>query len=252
MFLPDSVEISRVVRSIAVIILLTPVFSLSQTEHKYTVHGRVVDKAGQPIRGAQVILDTGPPVEWEDLIESFGTEADGRFSIQETTQLASYKTRYLYVTGARPKDTVTLVKAPFNRFPMLKESRFNAREITIKLNGELDVGDVPLQVNYGVVCLSVLNKAGHPRLTQAEAWRSFYLRVRTRTGSKVTAIGLSWANIENAVDLRNSRINLALPEGTWRVEVSTESLEGPWQPLGSPLVVTAGQEPLRTNLRLHR
>ena len=108
MFFSDSLEISRVVRSIAVIILLTPVFSSSQTEHKYLVHGRVVDKAGQPIRGAQVILDTGPPVDWEDLIESFDTDADGRFSIQETTgdpsqpQAATARTR---TTKTNPSET---------------------------------------------------------------------------------------------------------------------------------------------------
>jgi hypothetical protein len=85
--------------------------------------------------------------------------------------------------------------------------------------------------------------------------------VRDQNGVIVHESGLSAAEIERSVDLKQSRINLALPEGQWRLEValagvppgtSNNSRAVPWRHIPGKLRIESCREAVEVNLSVHR
>ena len=138
---------------------------------------------------------------------------------------------------------------PFNRIPRLTESRFTSRRIRIKKNAEIDVGDVPIQVNYRAIDLHLQDSHGKPLLTNEGAWKHVWLRVRNQQSKIVTYGSFSVSDIETAVNLPNSSARIALPEGTWFIEASPRENKGPWLTSAVPVHVDGSSKDIKVTLK---
>jgi len=158
-----------------------------------------------------------PDVRGGEHLSSFvESDASGNFLFYEAEE--SFLTeRRLYVTGPSPHGAVQLIPAPFNMFPQLREKRFKGQRILVKKNIPLDLGDVPVQVRYGIVKVNLRDRNGALLITNIESWRGVWLRVRDTRGRTITTTSLSINNVQEAVNAAESSITVALPEGTWRI-----------------------------------
>lgn len=214
---------------ILVTLLLSSIAPVGAQEgYRYVVRGRAVDEKGQPVPHARVVVDIGPPTTWED--SSYFVESDdtGRFLFSGDGETTLSHTRFLYVTGPLPTKAHSPINPPFNRNPRLTGKSFASRRITIKANGETDVGDVPTQIRYGVIRIRLQDRRGGPLITNSAKWRLVWLRVRDAQGKVVSDGGLSINDIEKTVNLLDSSVEVTLPEGLWYVDASLNENKGPW------------------------
>lgn len=189
--------------------------SVAQVQ-KRSICGRVVLNTGNAIAKTEIILDYAGI----ELNPGVVTDRDGTFCIENFVgDLTRSTTARLYVASFCRTDDVRLIAAPF--WPALRnERRFAGRDIVIDRGNLTRVGDVDVQLIYGHVSLRILDRRHKPLLTQPTNWSPVWIRVRNQNGIAVHESGLSVVEIERAVDLRESRINLALPKGTWTLEVA--------------------------------
>lgn len=195
-----------------------------QKEYKYSVKGRVVDSQGQPVQGASVYLD--PPV-WAHQIFGFTTGPDGRFQLAEELTVPR-EIRRLYVTGPIPPGAERFMTPPFNRLPKLTDPAFAGKPISIEPDSEADLGDVAVQINYYLVNVYILGQDGTPLLKTAKRWEYVNFRVRDVERVVVYDTSVSQKSIEDVVNLSESSIAIAMPEGVWHLEVAPYGRDGPW------------------------
>jgi hypothetical protein len=182
-----------------------------------------VDPNGNPVAGAIVYLD---PEQGTDQI--FGDTADttGNFHLEEDTPILR-KLRRLYVTAPPPSQVATLLRPPYNLLPRLKGRNFAGKRLMMRRK-EMNVGDVEVQVRYGIADVRLSTCAGNPLFTKPEEWRYLWFRLQDQSKRTVKESTLSQDDILEAVDLAESRIAIALPEGVWRLDVSASGGDGPW------------------------
>lgn len=224
-----------------------------QKQYNWVVRGRVVDEHGRPVAHASVLVF--PPEmlsEWKGhdlLIIEVEADAEGRFRY-EGEDLIPIDSKYvLYVTSCRPPDAFTPVTLtpPFD-LAKGTDLAFVGRPVRVKSGEEVDVGDVPVQVRYGVVVVHLRNRAGAPMLTDAESWEGVGVRVRDARGKIVDESFLSQAAVRKAVRVDQSAIAIALPEGVWRIEVAPDGEGGRWF-TSNLLTVQASDSPLQVILK---
>lgn len=189
--------------------------SVAQVQ-KRSVCGKVILNSSDAVAKTEVILDYAGL----ELNPSAATDQDGTFCIENFVgDLSQSTSARLYVTSLCRPDDVMLVAAPF--WPVLrKERRFAGKDIIINREGVTRVGDIDVQLIYGHVSLRILDRQHRPLLTRPPDWSPVWIRVKKQNGVTVHESGLSVADIERAVDLKESRINLALPKGTWTIEIA--------------------------------
>jgi hypothetical protein len=148
------------------------------------------------------------------------TDREGNFCIESfVSELSKSTPARLYVTSFCRPDDVALVDVPF--WPRLRrEPRFAGKRIMVGPGSRSAIGDVHVQIVYGHVSLRILDQRHQPLLTQPNDWSPVWIRVRDQNGVTVHESGLSVAEIERSVNLKESRINLALPKGLWTLEVA--------------------------------
>jgi hypothetical protein len=195
-----------------------------QKEYKYSVRGRVVDSQGQPVQGASVFLD---PPAWAHQIFGFTTGPDGKFQLEEELTVPR-EARRLYVTGPIPPGAKEFISPPFNRLPKLTDPAFAGQLISIEPDGEADLGDVAVQINYSLVNVYILGQDGAPLLKKAKQWDYVNFRVRNVESAVVYDTSVSQKSIEDVVNLSESSIAIAMPEGVWHLEVAPYGRDGPW------------------------
>ena len=229
----------RLFRLLALMVLLSGFGALDaqRKEYHYAVRGRVVDHQGKPIRGAVVYLD---PMKGVDQAFGYTTDESGTFRLEETTNIAR-KRRILYVAAPLPKQAISLIFPPYNLLPRLTGRQFAGKRLVMR-RAEVNLGDVRVQVRYGAVKVRLIGCANNPLLTTSEPWRFLWFRVRDQSNKSVTESTLSQDDIARAVDLAESAVVLALPEGLWRVEVSPSGSDGTWIRSDSALLVKTGAE----------
>ena len=198
---------------VATMILLTP-GTLAQVR-KRLVCGRVVSDTAAIAR-TEVSLYLSD----DGLLPGAAAERDGTFCVENyVDDLSKRTTARLYVASFCSPDDLTLVNVPF--WPRLRrETRFSGKRIIIGPGSRTSVGNVGVQIIYGHVSLRILDRQRRPLLTEPKEWFPLWIRVRDQNGVTVHESGLSVADVERSVDLKESRINLALPEGQWRLEVA--------------------------------
>lgn len=182
---------------------------------KRSVCGRVVNIPNGVDR-TEVVLYFGPG-GFEEFLPSFVPEPNGTFCIENYAR--DHTSARLYVASFCRPDDVMLMAAPF--WPVLrKEKGFAGKDIVIDRGDLSRVGDVDVQLIYGHVSLRILDRWRQPLLTRSADWSPIWIRVKNQNGVAVHESGLSAVEIERSVNLKDSRINLALPNGTWTLEIA--------------------------------
>jgi len=189
--------------------------SVAQVQ-KRSVCGRVVLNTSNAIAKTEVILDYAGI----ELNPGVITDRDGTFCIENFVgDLTQSTTARLYVASFCRPDDVILVAAPF--WPVLRKERlFAGKDIVINPGDITRVGEVNVQLVYVHISLRILDRQHRPLLTRLTDWSPVWIRVRSQNGVTVHESGLSAVEIERAVDLKESRINLALPKGRWTLEIA--------------------------------
>jgi hypothetical protein len=197
--------------------LIFPPGSMAQIRQR-SVCGRTVKIPDGTVR-TEALLYFGAG-GFDDLLAGVVTEPGGAFCIENNVRdLTERASARLYLTSFCRSDDVTLVNVPF--WPRLRrEPGFSGKRIVVGPGSVTSLGDVDVQIMYGHLTLRVLDRQQKPLLTQLTDWSRVWIRVRDKRGATVHESGLSVADIKRSVDLKESRINLALPKGMWTLEVA--------------------------------
>jgi hypothetical protein len=187
---------------------------------KRSICGRVALKHREVVAQTEVILDYAGI----ELNPGVITDGNGTFCINNfVLDFESAGTARLYVMSFCHPDDVMLTAPPF--WPVLrKERRFAGKDIVIDGGDLTRVGAVDVQLIYGHVSLKIVDRRHKPLLTQTSDWSPVWIRVRDQNGVRVHESGLSPAQIERSVHLSASEIDLALPQGSWTMEVALEGV----------------------------
>ena len=214
---------------------------------KTTVKGRVVDSHRRPIVGAQVFIHPlAPP---GDLTTFAQTDAEGRFYYEVVDSAYSNK-QIAYVSSPSPEAAYIPFYPPYSDELKKTDSAFRGRRILLKKNEETDVGDLLVQVRYALVNVHISSRTGKPLLIDSKSWLDLWLRVRGVRGKVISEGGLSSDTIRRTVDLDRSTLTLALPEGTWGIEIAPDGQEGPWFTADRSLKVHSGGSPLDVTVEI--
>jgi hypothetical protein len=190
---------------------------------KRSICGKVVSNTNEAAARTEVHLY----FEDASLIPGAVAEAEGSFCIENfVDDLSRTAPAQLYVTSFCRAGDLTLVNVPF--WPeMRKEPQYAGKRIIVGPGEVTSAGSVDVQIVYGHVGLRIVDHRQRPLLTGTNDWSPLWIRVRDRNGVTVHESGLSPMDIETSVDLKESRINLALPKGTWNLEVALTGVPSP-------------------------
>lgn len=231
--------LARSCLALASFLLLVTGQTVQREEYKYAVRGRVIDDSGRPVAGAYVVVDAGPG---GDVIVYTETDAEGRFYFEQSDSLTQHE-RSLYITTPLFRKACDPIRPPFDSFPNFTNQQHAGQKISIKKNGEIDVGDVRVQVYYGIIDLVLHSYKGAP-LSPAEKrkWRRRpWLRVRNMQGDLI---------VDGSFPRDIGNMAVALPEGTWRIEISPNYDKGRWFGLDNPVVVRRLSFPQQVTFKL--
>jgi hypothetical protein len=209
---------------VVLVTLSSSIGSREQKEYSYSVRGRIVDSRGRPAPRALIFLD---PLKGDDQVFGYAANPDGTFSIKDSTTVWRPIQR-VYVTGTIPDNSVELLSPPFSLLPRLSDPVFAGLKIIVKENSEVNIGDVPIQVRYFRVVLQLQNRHHEPLLASSTQWQHVWLRLLDSRGRFIVSGNLSHVNIRKAVDIARSSVALALPDGSWRIQISATGEKGPW------------------------
>src|SRR5207247_6259631 len=96
----------------------------------------------------------------------------------------------------------------------------------------------------------IQDQSGAPILVSADKWEYVWVRVLDLRRNVICESGLSKDTIQTKVQLVESMIPILLPEGTWLLEVSTQSHRGPWYHSTNPVTVTSIGRPIEVTIRI--
>ena len=190
-------------------------------QSNYVVTGRVVDERGDPIPHATVVLEpAGPQETWESMVNYYQTNDRGEFRIEEESPLPTLE-KVLYVTTTFPPDTYAPISPPFEQLSS-SDSSFAGRRVSMTKDQKLDLGNVTVQVRYGVVLIRLQDENSAlllGRLGREAPLPDVNLRIRDRRGDVIDTAVVPHQGVHRA----DSAIALALPEGRWQVEIMCKS-----------------------------
>lgn len=201
-------------------ILVFSVLSFSQeTAQTLTVRGRVVDENGNPVAKALVAMSNRKPpkgsVDW--LILGDRADENGRFEISTYTSATKINT-YLFVSSPDFTEALSPIDAPFT---ILHERNLLSRgqPITLEKDKDLEVGDIKVQVWFGLVEIFISGKDNQPFYKNRDDWSDFIYLVRNEKGKLAAGTGLSIDNLNRVIKYEKGSIFVALPEGRWFIEI---------------------------------
>ncbi len=225
-------------------------------QNKWTVTGRIVDNCGKPVSDARIFTFPAGPVIGTRF-DNEVADADGRFRYERESSVPGESETFLYITTPFPPNAHISGNfvPPFYAIRHVDRS-FAGRAIRVKTNAELNLGDVPIQVYYGVVIVYLKNRKGEPMFTDAEDWEYIGIRIRDLQGKVVDERYFPPASVKEAVRENGAAIALALPEGAWRIEIAPDGLQQKWpyKPKGKVLssemfLLKVSNSPLEITLR---
>jgi hypothetical protein len=212
------------------------------------VRGRAVDDAGAPVPKAYVLVDAGPPAGWEDLIIYEQADERGYFSYKLDYCPFPARSMTLYVTSPTSSDGF----APFGP-PFLRSGRagraFAGQKVRGERKGDVDLGDVRVQVFYTAVTLKLVGGGGRPLLA-GDDWGDVRVRLKTARGVWVSEQMLSANNVEKSVRAAESAVVMELPEGDWQFELRLTRKGGSWLKADRLVNVRRGGPPFTLTLRM--
>lgn len=187
-----------------------------QTEYRYVITGKAVDGAGRPIPNAYLLIERDPLDRFGDFGVVGTADASGRFRIEIENCSLELTTRMLWVTGAHPVDSITLVEPPFQELSIPIASNVRAHKVSIVKDGEADVGEIEASVFYTKRTFVLQDSYGRPLLVTPESWKGVAVRIRDQEGHFVVESPAK-ALVGSPVNPSESALSVALPEGCWKV-----------------------------------
>ncbi len=188
-----------------------------------SITGRVVDERGIPVAGANIRAHSSEELKAKQCgvkENSVFTDFDGRFLHQEHCGVPN---RTISLSMAPPLTSFGYVQTPI--YPPFwdnlrkSDKRFAGLEFRLEGNESIDVGNVPLQISYNGIELVISDASGKPYYRSEDDWAKFVLIVRDGNGLAVGSEGLSIMDIKKSVLIDRGAVKLALPEGTWALEL---------------------------------
>src|SRR5713101_5886091 len=200
--------------TLALFLMLGTAQTAPQQEYYFAVTGKVIDDHGQPVAGAYVVVVAGPG---GDIVVYTEADSQGKFRFFDERHSLATQERTMYITSPRFSTGFDPVSPPFDMLPPSSNEKYSGQKISIKKNGEIDIGEVRVQVYYGLIEL-VLHSGKDAPLTRAEKkkWRRAWLRLRNEQGDLI---------LDSRFPLDTPDLKVALPEGTWRLEVTPSRSE---------------------------
>ncbi|HJQ26650.1 MAG TPA: ankyrin repeat domain-containing protein [Blastocatellia bacterium] len=206
-----------------------PVLTVAQENaagRGFIVKGRVVDRYGKPVIGAGVTFlpadqEITENIAGSDLITEYSTNRDGKFSIKGENDQYQYWT--LVTTPPPDHASQQPVSPPFEtlkhnlktHYPStsVPESTqfesirriFAGKLVNVKAGTEIDLGDIPIQVEYS-----------QARLHLSCSRRGYQFRIRDAWGDFVTDGMITARSSCN----KDHDVIFSLPPGRWYVGVS--------------------------------
>jgi hypothetical protein len=211
-----------------------------------SVRGRVIDDRGLPLVDAVVVVDAGPPTTWEDLIITEKTDKGGNFTYKLDRCPFPNKKMTLYVTSPLSPDAYAPFQVPFLRSNR-PDKKFAGQAVRGKSRGDVEVGDVRVQVVFTAVTVKFVDQADQPLLAEKD-WGSVWLRLKSADGMTVSEGGLSKSAIDRTVRAKESAMAMELPEGEWQIEVRFKGT--PWLKANHLVEVARGAAPFAVTLQM--
>jgi hypothetical protein len=207
---------------IVITVTLLIITATAQVKYQSNIKGRVVDEQGQPVENANVRFDV--PEKFYNQVcwvknNSVFSDKDGNFVHEEYCGVSNRTGTLFIVPKIGLTDIIAPIYPPFWRKLRLSNPAFAGLYVNIEGNKEIDLGNVPLQVRYSDFTLFVLKKSGKPYYKTSNDWSRFQLIVRNEKGEDVGSSALSTFDIENKVNLKMGFVKIALPEGSWTLEL---------------------------------
>lgn len=184
--------------------------------------GRVVNESGRAESGARIIFynarEFGRLSCWvrDNQVSSDGV---GQFLHQEYCTVEKRQVFLFTEASTGFVGAEFPMAAPF--WPELRKSdpRFAGLKVDLHGTRTVDLGDIPVQVWYNLVECLVLDRKGRFYYKSEDDWANFALIVRDAKGVAVGSLALSTFAIQNNVRVDRGSVRLALPEGTWTLEL---------------------------------
>ena len=205
-------------------LLFVAVVARPQSEPAYStfVKGRIVDNSGREVHRASLaaIHSSGS----EGNLCSFAREyplvdTRGSFIIEELCDVPEREVTIFAKAIGPFTDAQYPIRAPYWDELRKIEPRFAGQTIKLSGSGIMDVGEIPVQVWFNLVEVFVLDKSGEHFYKNKDDWSNFVLIVRHPNGTAVGETGLSLSDIEQNVRVDRGSVRVALPEGTWTLEL---------------------------------
>lgn len=186
------------------------------------VTGVSVDKNNNPVADARIIAYT-PPSGWEDLIVSYKSDEDGRFSVETPCKSGNAN---LFVSPPLDYENNFIPLSP----PFWISSKMYKNITAIKLpiinKGEFNIGKVVVP-DYYKIEVKFEDEKGNWFLPEKLDF-GFWIRVKTVKGELVKWGSLSARDFKNAQNSNKSSILMTLPEGKWILEVGFNEDKKPY------------------------
>ena len=147
----------------------------------------MVDEKGNPIANAYVAMtDYKPPhnaFDW--IILGDATDANGKFEISTYTKANEIET-YQFVSSPVASNAGSPINAPFTILHQQNPAS-RGKSITLKKDKDLDIGDIKIQVWFGLVELFVCGRDGKPFYKNRDDWSDFIYLARNGKGNFASA-----------------------------------------------------------------
>ncbi|HYK21898.1 MAG TPA: ankyrin repeat domain-containing protein [Pyrinomonadaceae bacterium] len=235
------------VTRLSVVFLIAHVCALAWSQAETTViSGRVINSLGRPVANATVSLysptRSSDQQSVDQIIPSFETGLDGKFRFS-VSLAANNQQLLLYVTTRLPANADAPLRPPF--LDLKGSNLLPGKPVQVEGRRDIDVGDVPVAIYYRPIVIH-LRKASGVKALQTRDDGLPWLRVRDRHGDVV-----AWEMVrKSALNLDESAITIALPQGIWNVEISLQGRDGPWSSLVKPIQVEPNVEAAGLSLTL--
>jgi hypothetical protein len=126
---------------------------------------------------------------------------------------------------------------------------FAGQKVRSNKKGDVELGDVGVQVFFTTVTVKFIDAAGKPLLTR-EDWEHTWIKLRTAGGAVASETSLSKKNIASAVRAEETAIAMELPEGEWQIEVRPGWKGSHWLRADQLVVVPRAALPFSLTLQM--
>lgn len=208
---------------VATVILSLGVLANSQTPSQIKIVGRVVDREGDPVEGASVYLE---PEKWtggfDRFVEAVSSTKDGTFTVEKPKPNNKFPWRLFVVLDRTEANYYNPLEPPFGLLAQ-KNRLFKGRRVYLQNYRITNLGDIPIQHQYGSVELDVsrLEPASADRHTFP--WKNVSLRIRDKKRVLANDVSISVQQLSKSVGKGGTVLLMSLPQGIWSVEILLRS-----------------------------